>query len=49
VKLSAFDELVLRFDLDALTDDDVRFLLVVLGDRLATINADQGSATDDRI
>jgi hypothetical protein len=43
--LTAFDELMLRFDLEALADDDVRFLLVVLGDRLATANADQGSTT----
>ncbi len=47
--LTAFDEMMLRFDLEALTDDDVRFLLVLLGARLATMTADQGSATDDRI
>jgi hypothetical protein len=43
VKLTAFDELVLRFDLETLTDDDVRFLLVVLGARLATTDADPRS------
>jgi hypothetical protein len=44
--LAPFDEMMLRLDLQALTDDDVRFLLVVLGARLATIDADPRSTPE---
>ncbi len=45
--LSPLDLWLLRVDIDALTADDIAFLVIVLADRLATMTADRKNPTNE--